>query len=120
MECMVMCQRYHRGFTAAEKTELWDRWQRGESLKAIGRAFGKADIAVAIHICSTRSGYDDCACVLSSPGVVKSLEVLGRGPVGLLHTQKVGIKYKKPTWQAAGLEVVRSLVFVDVALVDFV
>src|SRR5229473_3516114 len=35
MEC-IMDQRYHRGFTAAEKTELWDRWQRGESLKAIG------------------------------------------------------------------------------------
>jgi transposase, IS30 family len=32
---------YFRGFTAPEKTELWDRWQRGESLKAIGRAFGK-------------------------------------------------------------------------------
>ncbi len=32
---------YFRGFTASEKTELWDRWQRGESLKAIGRAFGK-------------------------------------------------------------------------------
>ena len=38
---MVMGQRFHRGFTAAEKTELWDRWKRGESLKAIGRAFGK-------------------------------------------------------------------------------
>ena len=36
-----MWQGYRRGFTAAEKTELWDRWQRGESLKAIGRAFGK-------------------------------------------------------------------------------
>jgi IS30 family transposase len=36
-----MDQRFRRGFTAAEKTELWDRWQRGESLKAIGRAFGK-------------------------------------------------------------------------------
>ena len=35
-----MEQRFRRGFTAAEKTELWDRWQRGESLKAIGRAFG--------------------------------------------------------------------------------
>src|ERR1035441_5957308 len=35
-----MDQRFRRGFTAAEKTELWDRWQRGESLKAIGRAFG--------------------------------------------------------------------------------
>jgi hypothetical protein len=27
----VMDQRFHRGFTAAEKTELWDRWKRGES-----------------------------------------------------------------------------------------
>ena len=36
-----MGRRFHRGFTAAEKTELWDRWKRGESLKAIGRAFGK-------------------------------------------------------------------------------
>ena len=41
MECMTMDQRFRRGFTVAEKTELWDRWQRGESLKAIGRAFGK-------------------------------------------------------------------------------
>ena len=41
MECRTMGQRFRRGFTAAEKTELWDRWQRGDSLKAIGRAFGK-------------------------------------------------------------------------------
>ncbi len=34
-----MVQRYRRGFNLAERTELWDRWQRGESLKAIGRAF---------------------------------------------------------------------------------
>ena len=39
-----MDQRFRRGFTAAEKTELWDRWQRGEQLKAIGRAFGKSSI----------------------------------------------------------------------------
>ena len=25
-----MGDRFHRGFTAAEKTELWDRWKRGE------------------------------------------------------------------------------------------
>ena len=29
MECALMGQRFHRGFTAAEKTELWDRWKRG-------------------------------------------------------------------------------------------
>jgi IS30 family transposase len=38
--------RFRRGFTAAEKTELWDRWQRGESLKAIGRAFGKPSSSI--------------------------------------------------------------------------
>ena len=32
-----MGHKFHRGFTAAEKTELWDRWKRGELLKAIGR-----------------------------------------------------------------------------------
>ncbi len=31
MECLVISQRYRRGFTAAEKTELWDRWQRGSN-----------------------------------------------------------------------------------------
>jgi len=41
-----MDQRFRRGFTAAEKTELWDRWQRGESLKAIGRAFCKPSSSI--------------------------------------------------------------------------
>ncbi len=27
-----MKQGLRRGYTAAEKTELWDRWQRGEGL----------------------------------------------------------------------------------------
>jgi IS30 family transposase len=30
-----------RGYTAAEQAEVWERWGRGESLKAIGRVFGK-------------------------------------------------------------------------------
>ena len=32
---MQMRQKKRWGFSAAEKTELWDRWQRGESLNAI-------------------------------------------------------------------------------------
>jgi hypothetical protein len=42
----VISRGFHRGFTAAEKTELWDRWQRGESLKAIGRAFSKPSSSI--------------------------------------------------------------------------
>ena len=49
MGCLVISQRFHRGFTAAEKTELWDRWQRGESLKAIGRAFLRRGVARDWH-----------------------------------------------------------------------
>jgi len=39
-----------RSFTAAEKQELWDRWQRGESLKAIGRAFGKPSSSIYFQL----------------------------------------------------------------------
>ena len=41
-----MGHKFPRGFTAAEKTELWDRWKCGESLKAIGRAFGKQSLSI--------------------------------------------------------------------------
>ena len=48
-----MDQRFRRGFTAAEKTQLWDRWQRGESLKAIGRAFGKPSSSIYNQVAHT-------------------------------------------------------------------
>jgi len=41
-----MGQRTGRGFTAAQKRELWDRWQSGESQKAIGRIFGKPSSSI--------------------------------------------------------------------------
>jgi hypothetical protein len=43
-------RKFHRGFTAAEKTELWDRWKRGESLKAIGRALGKESSSIYLLV----------------------------------------------------------------------
>src|SRR4051794_27691288 len=62
MECGLMVQKFHRGFTAAEKTELWDRWKRGESLKAIGRAFGKQ----SPRSISGGSAWWDSSCGASS------------------------------------------------------
>src|SRR6266404_8449505 len=42
-------------------------------------------------------------CVRSSPwwGVVKSLGYYRRGPVGLVHTQKIEAQSEKPTWTKA-------------------
>jgi len=46
-----MTKKYHRvGFTAAQSAELWDRWRKGESLKAIGREFGKPSSCIFSHI----------------------------------------------------------------------
>ena len=39
-----MAKRRRRMFTAAESTEVWDRWQRGEGLKLIGRVFGRTSV----------------------------------------------------------------------------
>jgi IS30 family transposase len=41
---------YRRGFSAAERSELWDRWQRGESLRSIGRVFGKPSSSISFQL----------------------------------------------------------------------
>ena len=41
---------YVRGFDAVAKAELWERWRRGESLKAIGRAFGKPSSSIYFQV----------------------------------------------------------------------
>ena len=38
------------GFTNAQRQELWDRYQRGESLKAIARALGKRSSTIYNHL----------------------------------------------------------------------
>jgi transposase InsO family protein len=50
MEDVAMARKVRRGYTAAEKTEMWDRWQRGESLSSIGRAFGKESSSIHFQI----------------------------------------------------------------------
>jgi IS30 family transposase len=50
MEWLQMKQRYRRGFSTAERTELWNRWQRGESLRSIGRVFGKPSSSIYFQL----------------------------------------------------------------------
>ena len=42
-----MLRRKRRWYTAAEKSEMWDRWQRGESLNTIARAFETSHSAIS-------------------------------------------------------------------------
>jgi IS30 family transposase len=46
-----MERKYHRvGFTAAQSAELWERWKKGEGLKAIGRVLGKPHSCIWAHL----------------------------------------------------------------------
>lgn len=42
-----MLRKKRRWYTAAERSEMWDRWQRGESLNAIARAFETSHSAIS-------------------------------------------------------------------------
>jgi hypothetical protein len=48
---MVMKRTFYRiGFTAQQSAELWERWKKGEGLKAIGRVFGKPSSCIFTHL----------------------------------------------------------------------
>ncbi len=48
-----MKEGYRWGFTAADRKELWDRWQRGESTRTIGKAFGKFQSSIYVQLAPT-------------------------------------------------------------------
>lgn len=48
---IAMRKKYVRvGFTAAQSSELWDRWRKGEGLTSIGRALGKPSSCIFNHL----------------------------------------------------------------------
>jgi IS30 family transposase len=49
-----MKRRHHIYFTSEQKSEIWDRWQRGESMSSIGRGFDRD--SSSIHPFLSRAG----------------------------------------------------------------
>jgi IS30 family transposase len=49
----MLQRRKRRHYTAAESAEIWERWQKGEGLKSIGRVFGKSSGSIFSHISPT-------------------------------------------------------------------
>ena len=95
MEC-GMERRFHRGFTAAEKTELWDRWKRGESLKAIGRAFGKE--SSSIYFLVAPHGVSSCGAASLQVGI----DACGtRDDFQRSYGTSIGPFYRQTAWPLA-------------------
>ena len=76
-----MDRRYRRGFSAAEKTELWDRWQRGESLRAIGRVFGKPSSSIYFQLSPYGGIRPATRCRSRLALTLSEREVISRGIV---------------------------------------
>src|SRR6267142_1550944 len=91
---MTADERPHSG--AVHTWHFSDVAARADDVSSLGV---KADIAVA----SVEISFLTCEYVRSSPrwGVVKSLALIGAGPVGLVHTQKIEAQSEKPTWTKA-------------------
>ena len=70
MECTARDQRFRRGFTAVEQTELWSRRERGGSLKALGRAFNRPSSSDYCQIAPHAQRFN--ACVASTGAAVIS------------------------------------------------
>ena len=45
-----MAKQRRRYLSSSESAEIWDRWQRGEGLKLIGRVFGKSSSSIFAHL----------------------------------------------------------------------
>ena len=103
MECALMGQRFHRGFTAAEKTELWDRWKRGESLKAIGRAFGKQSSSIYFLV-APHGGIRPAERRRSRLALtLAEREVISRGVTAHRSARSLECRFGSKTWQTSSL-----------------
>jgi transposase, IS30 family len=40
-------------YSDKQKSEMWDRWQRGESMSSIGRRFDRASSSIFPHLAAT-------------------------------------------------------------------
>jgi hypothetical protein len=61
-------------FTDKQKSEIWDRWQRGESMNSIGRGFDRA--SSSIYPLLSRTG--GIAAATTAVTVVDTIAVGGK------------------------------------------
>ena len=70
-------------YTDKQKSQMWDRWERGESLSSIGRAFNRASSLVYLllartgGICPPKRVRSRLAFIRSQSGHSSSLPQIG-------------------------------------------
>ena len=79
-------------YTAKQKDEMWDRWQRGESLKAIGRVFDRPSSSIYGQL-ATSGGIRPPARRRSRLALTPTeREEISRGIASLLSMRAIAIQ----------------------------
>jgi IS30 family transposase len=91
-------QRVRRSrMSANDKTAIWDRWARGESLSEIGRAVDRIPAAV-FHVVRARGGIPPPSRWRSSRALtVREREEISRGLATGISFRQLGVQLGRPT-----------------------
>jgi transposase, IS30 family len=83
-------------YTDAQKSEMWDRWQRGESLSSIGRGFNRASSSIYPHLART-GGIRPAKRVRSRLALTLiEREEISRGLHGEMSLRSIARSLKRP------------------------
>ena len=83
--------------SANDKTAIWDRWARGESLSEIGRAVARIPAAV-FHVVRARGGIPPPARWRSCQALtVREREEISRGLATGVSFRQLGVQLGRPT-----------------------
>ena len=100
-----MAYRRRQFFTDKQKSEIWDRWQRGEPMSSIGRLFDRASSSIypllertggirsrlALSLTEREEISRGLIAEKSLRSIARSLKRLGAGKVTRISTDNMGV-----------------------------
>ena len=90
-----MAYRARRNFTAAQMSELWDRWQKGETLKAIGRLFDRHSSSIFSLLSSTGGIRPSPRRRSRSALTLREREEISRGLISGLSLRRIAAQLSR-------------------------
>jgi DNA-binding CsgD family transcriptional regulator len=84
-----MVHRTRINYTPTQKTEMWDRWQRGETLNTIGRVFDRSSSSIFGQLSPTGGIRPPPRQRAKSALTLREREEISRGTVGSLSLRNI-------------------------------
>ena len=80
-------------YTAAQRAEIWDRWQRGETFKSIARLFDRHHHRFTGHIWRRRAEFARLRVAFPRALTLTEREEISRGLAGDLSLRAIAVDW---------------------------